>query len=92
MPPTNYGQRFYDLKTGLPPVDPAKETHQGTTTGYLSFLDRRKDLSPSSFSPRTGLLDIPAHDTCMDYGGMKANYIAGTPYLGTDMKMETGPG
>jgi glucose dehydrogenase len=47
---------------------------------------------PSAFSPRTGLLYIPAHNTCMDYEGIEANYIAGTPYLGADVKMYPGPG
>ena len=28
----------------------------------------------------------------MDYGGIKANYIAGTPYLGADVVMKPGPG
>ena len=47
---------------------------------------------PVAFSPRTGLLYIPAHNTCMDYEGIEANYIAGTPYLGADVKMYPGPG
>jgi alcohol dehydrogenase (cytochrome c) len=28
----------------------------------------------------------------MDYEGLQANYIAGTPYLGADVKMYPGPG
>ena len=47
---------------------------------------------PSAFSPRTGLLYIPAHNTCMNYEGVEANYIAGTPYLGASVKMFPGPG
>jgi alcohol dehydrogenase (cytochrome c) len=47
---------------------------------------------PSSFSPRTGLLYIPAHNTCMDYEGTAVNYIAGTPYLGASVRMYPGPG
>ena len=43
-------------------------------------------------SPRTGLLYIPAHNTCMDYEGVEANYIAGTPYLGASVRMHPGPG
>ena len=39
-----------------------------------------KDWQPSAFSPRTGLLYIPHNNLCMDYEGMEANYIAGTPY------------
>ena len=49
-----------------------------------------KDEGPSAFSPRTGLLYIPAHNVCMDYEGVEANYIAGTPYLGASVKMYPG--
>ena len=51
-----------------------------------------KEFVPSSFSPRTGLLYIPAHNTCMDYEGTAVNYIAGTPYLGASVRMYPGPG
>jgi PQQ-dependent dehydrogenase (methanol/ethanol family) len=83
----------YDLKTGKPNEDPAKQTHFGTVTqGICPSSTGAKDVIPSAFSPRTGLLYIPAHNTCMDYEGIEANYIAGTPYLGADVKMYPGPG
>ena len=83
----------YDLKTGKPNEDPAKHTHFGTVTqGICPSSTGAKDVIPSAFSPRTGLLYIPAHNTCMDYEGIEANYIAGTPYLGADVKMYPGPG
>jgi PQQ-dependent dehydrogenase (methanol/ethanol family) len=83
----------YDLKTGLPKEDPEKHTHYGKVTqGICPSSTGAKDVIPSSFSPRTGLLYIPAHNTCMDYEGIEANYIAGTPYLGADVKMYPGPG
>jgi PQQ-dependent dehydrogenase (methanol/ethanol family) len=83
----------YDLKTGTPNEDPAKRTHFGTVTqGICPSSTGAKDVIPSAFSPRTGLLYIPAHNTCMDYEGIEANYIAGTPYLGADVKMYRGPG
>ena len=47
---------------------------------------------PSAFSPRTGMLYIPAHNTCMDYEGVAVNYIAGTPYLGASVRMYPGDG
>ena len=73
--------------------DPAKQTHFGTVTqGICPSSTGAKDVIPSAFSPRTGLLYIPAHNTCMDYEGIEANYIAGTPYLGADVKMYPGPG
>ncbi len=90
--PTNWAAR-YDLKTGKPDEDPSKRTHYGKVTrGICPSSTGAKDVPPSAFSPRTGLLYIPAHNTCMDYEGIDANYIAGTPYLGADVKMYPGPG
>jgi len=90
--PTNWASG-YDLKTGKPNEDPAKHTHFGTVTqGICPSSTGAKDVIPSAFSPRTGLLYIPAHNTCMDYEGIEANYIAGTPYLGADVRMYPGPG
>ncbi len=92
MPQTNWASGF-DLKTGLPAINEDKRTHQGTTTRDICPSSTGgKEFTPSSFSPRTGLLYISAHNTCMDYGGLKANYISGTPYLGADVKMKPGPG
>ncbi len=83
----------YDLKTGLPQEDPAKRTHENSVTQDICPSSTGgKEFVPSSFSPRTGLLYIPAHNTCMDYGGLEASYIAGTPYLGASVKMKPGPG
>jgi alcohol dehydrogenase (cytochrome c) len=87
-------------RTG-PPVRPEDRQAAGiqpssTTTArdarHLSVIDRRQGSGPVAFSPRTGLLYIPAHNTCMDYEGIEANYIAGTPYLGADVRMYPGPG
>ena len=51
-----------------------------------------KDWQPSSFSPRTGLVYIPHQNLCMDVEGLEANYIAGTPYVGMNVRMYAGPG
>jgi lanthanide-dependent methanol dehydrogenase len=51
-----------------------------------------KDWQPSSFSPRTGLLYIPHQNLCMDVESVEANYIAGTPYVGMNVRMHAGPG
>ncbi len=83
----------YDLKTGLPNIDPEKRTHFGHySTHICPSSTGGKDFIPSAFSPRTGLLYIPAHNTCMDYEGTAVNYIAGTPYLGASVRMYPGPG
>ena len=90
--PTNWASG-YDLKTGKPNEDPSKRTHFGTVTNNICPSSTgAKDVIPSAFSPRTGLLYIPAHNTCMNYEAIEANYIAGTPYLGADVKMFRGPG
>jgi lanthanide-dependent methanol dehydrogenase len=83
----------YDLKTGLPNEVASKRTRFGfVTRNICPSSTGAKEWVPSAFSPRTGLLYIPAHNTCMDYEGLEANYIAGTPYLGASVKMYQGPG
>jgi glucose dehydrogenase len=70
-----------------------KQTHFGVYAKHVCPSSTgAKDFIPSSFSPRTGLLYIPAHNTCMDYEGTAVNYIAGTPYLGASVRMYPGPG
>jgi len=83
----------YDLKSGKPNEDPKFRTRDKVvTSGICPSSTGAKDFIPSAFSPKTGLVYIPAHNTCMDYEGIEANYIAGTPYLGADVKMYPGPG
>jgi PQQ-dependent dehydrogenase (methanol/ethanol family) len=90
--PVNWADS-YDLKTGKPHENPLKRTKQDViVTDICPSSSGAKEFVPSAFSPRTGLLYIPAHNTCMDYEGLEANYIAGTPYLGADVKMYRGPG
>ena len=90
--PTNWATGW-DLKTGAPVEDATKRTKYGVVTkGICPSSTGAKDVIPSAFSPRTGLVYIPAHNTCMDYEGVEANYIAGTPYLGASVKMYPGPG
>lgn len=83
----------YDLRTGTAYLDLTKQTHSGVVAKDICPSSTgAKDFIPSAFSPRTGLVYIPAHNTCMDYEGVEANYIAGTPYLGASVKMYPGPG
>jgi PQQ-dependent dehydrogenase (methanol/ethanol family) len=90
--PTNWATRW-DLATGKPVEDPAKRTKYGEVTQNICPSSTgAKEFSPTALSPRTGLLYIPAHNTCMDYEGVEANYIEGTPYLGASVKMFKGPG
>lgn len=83
----------FNLKTGLPDINQEKQTHFGVyAKGICPSSTGGKEFVPSAFSPRTGLIYIPAHNTCMDYEGTAVNYIAGTPYLGASVRMYPGPG
>lgn len=90
--PTNWATGW-DLRTGKAIEDPAKRSRGGVVTQNICPSSTgAKDQQPSAFSPRTGLLYIPAHNVCMNYEGTEANYIAGTPYIGASVKMFPGPG
>ncbi|RIL07972.1 MAG: PQQ-dependent dehydrogenase, methanol/ethanol family [Proteobacteria bacterium] len=90
--PVNWAER-YEITTGKPVEVPEKRTRGGAVTHNICPSSTgAKEWNPSAFSPRTGLLYIAAHNTCMDYEGIEANYIAGTPYLGASVKMYRGPG
>ena len=83
----------YDLKTGKPMVNDDKRPHTNHyARGVCPSSTGGKEFVPSAFSPKTGYLYIPAHNTCMDYSGEEVNYIAGTPYLGASVRMYPGPG
>jgi len=85
--------RGVDMRTGrLIPVA-EKEPHTGRITRHICPAPPGgKDWNPSAFSPRTGLLYVPHLNLCMDEGVMNANYIAGTPYLGAEVRMYPGDG
>jgi PQQ-dependent dehydrogenase (methanol/ethanol family) len=51
-----------------------------------------KDWQPMAFSPRTGLAYVPHNNLCQDEEGQEVSYIAGTPYLGANVRMYAGPG
>jgi PQQ-dependent dehydrogenase (methanol/ethanol family) len=51
-----------------------------------------KDWSPSAFSPQTGFLYLPHNNLCMDSEEVEVSYIAGTPFVGANVKMYAGPG
>ena len=57
---------------------------------------RRRSVDATSSRRRTRRRRIsfytPATNLCMDYGGIEAKYIAGTPYVGAAVKMYGGPG
>jgi PQQ-dependent dehydrogenase (methanol/ethanol family) len=77
-----------DLKTGRLIPNEEKEPKTGKVVRDIAPASPgAKDWQPSAFSPRTGLVYIPHQNLAMDYEGTEANYIAGTPYLGVNVKM-----
>jgi len=82
-----------DLKTGRLRYNPAKEPRAGRVTRDICPASPgAKDWQPSAWSPRTGLLYIPHQNLCQDAVTYETSYIAGTPYVGADVKMKPGPG
>jgi PQQ-dependent dehydrogenase (methanol/ethanol family) len=82
-----------DLKTGRLQYNPEKATRMGEVVRYnCPAAPGAKDWQPAAYSPRTGLVYIPHQNLCEDEEGVEANYIAGTPYVGANVKMYAGPG
>jgi PQQ-dependent dehydrogenase (methanol/ethanol family) len=82
-----------DLKSGrLKYVDEKKPVLGEVVRDICPSSPGSKDWQPSSYSPKTGLVYIPNQNLCMDAEALEANYIAGTPFVGTDVKMYPGPG
>jgi PQQ-dependent dehydrogenase (methanol/ethanol family) len=89
--PVNWATHI-DLKTGRPALNPEKATGNRLAREVCPASPGMKDWQPAAYSPRTGLLYVPHNNLCMDYQGVEANYIAGTPYVGAQVKMYAGPG
>jgi PQQ-dependent dehydrogenase (methanol/ethanol family) len=81
-----------DLQTGvLNHVEEKKPGVGKVVRDICPAAPGAKDWEPSAFSPRTGLVYMPHQNLCMDFEGVEANYIAGTPYVGANVKMYAGP-
>jgi len=82
-----------DLNTGRIIYNEEKKTEVGKVVREICpAAPGAKDWQPSAFSPKTGLVYIPHQNLCMDVEGLEANYIAGTPYVGANVRMYSGPG
>src|SRR5687767_4966703 len=82
-----------DLQTGRLIPAPEKAPEMGKTVRDICpSAPGAKDWQPSAFSPRTGLLYLPHQNLCMDFEATEANYIAGTPFVGANVKYYPGPG
>jgi alcohol dehydrogenase (cytochrome c) len=82
-----------DLRSGRPQLIQGMEPRNNRVVRNICpAAVGGKDWNPSAFSPRTGLLYIPHNNLCMDWEGVEPNYIAGTPYVGAEVRMYAGPG
>jgi lanthanide-dependent methanol dehydrogenase len=82
-----------DLAKGRPIEDESKKPVLGKVIRDICPASPGgKDWQPSAYSPRTGYLYIPANNLCMDFESVEANYIAGTPFVGANVRMYAGPG
>jgi alcohol dehydrogenase (cytochrome c) len=82
-----------DLKSGRPIENEQLQPSVGRTVrGVCPAAPGGKDWQPTAYSPQTGYLYIPSNNLCQDFEGVEANYIAGTPYVGANVRMYAGPG
>jgi lanthanide-dependent methanol dehydrogenase len=82
-----------DLKSGRLIENDEKKPQVGKVVRDIApAAPGAKDWQPSAYSPRTGWLYIPHQNLTMDFEGVEANYIAGTPYVGANVKMYAGEG
>jgi PQQ-dependent dehydrogenase (methanol/ethanol family) len=82
-----------DMQTGALKYDAKTEPRAGEVIRNICPASPGgKDWQPSAWSPRTQLLYLPHQNLCQDAATSQASYIAGTPYVGADIKMHPGPG
>lgn len=82
-----------DLQTGRLRYNPAKTPRAGEPVRSICPASPgAKDWQPAAWSPRTRLVYVPHQNLCQDAVTYQASYIAGTPFVGADVKMYPGPG
>lgn len=82
-----------DVKSGRYVPNPAKSPRVGVVVRDICPASPgAKDWTPSAWSPRTGLLYVPHNNLCMDAEATETGYIAGTPFVGMNVRMNPGPG
>jgi alcohol dehydrogenase (cytochrome c) len=83
----------FDMKTGIPAVNPDKEPHPNVKLVNVCPPDLGgKDWQPSAVSPRTGLVYAAVFNMCMDVTDNDVSYIPSSPFDGMDMKRYPAPG
>ena len=82
-----------DLETGRPQYVASKKPQVNQVVrDVCPHAAGGKDWQPSAWSPQTRLLYIPHQNLCQDTEAVNANYIAGTPFIGANVRMYAGPG
>jgi PQQ-dependent dehydrogenase (methanol/ethanol family) len=82
-----------DLATGRPNyVESRKPVVNKVVRDICPHAAGGKDWQPSAWSPQTQLLYIPHQNMCQDEEAVQANYMAGTPFVGANVRMYPGPG
>ena len=82
-----------DVNTGTLRYNPAKVPNtKKATRDVCPGSPGGKDWQPMAWSPRTKLLYVPHQNLCQDEIVSETSYIAGTPYVGADLKIKPGPG
>ena len=82
-----------DMKTGRLQYVAEKKPEVGKVVRDICPVQPgAKDWNPSAFSNKTGLLYIPHNNMCSDVEHTETNYIAGTPFVGANVRMKPGPG
>jgi PQQ-dependent dehydrogenase (methanol/ethanol family) len=85
--------RGVDLQSGQPQENPEKWIRHGQVTREICpAVPGAKDWEPSAYSFSTGLLYVPGNNLCMDAEGVEANYVEGTPFIGSNHRFYAGPG
>lgn len=85
--------RKVDLQTGRPDVNPEKTTEAGKyTQDICPTLEGGKGQQPAAYSPRTHLFYVPTSNMCMEFKPTTIGFLAGTPYVGSEMPYKAGPG
>jgi PQQ-dependent dehydrogenase (methanol/ethanol family) len=82
-----------DLKTGRLAYNPDTAPKTGQVVrNVCPASPGGKDWQPTAFSPKTKFLYVPHNNLCEDVEATQVSYIAGTPYVGMNVRMYAGPG
>ena len=88
----NTATKGVDLKTGRLQPNPDKEPKVGKVVRDITpVAPGAKDWQPSAYSTKVNLLFVPFQHLSMDWESVEASYVAGTPYLGANVRMYPDP-